>query len=231
MADRVGLHDALGLVDPVDDPVGAAASWVVSVKRLVGRLAHPARVDGDRVLDGSVAAIATSSGRLSLRLRRACRESRTVYGLGFPRGLRRLARRRRASARRTVSALKLSKTSSTVNVSPTEKSSLDWRRSARAASSESRSSVSCIDSYSATEISITSARPLRVIVKRPSARGTPRRATTSLHRPGSSRRPATECPAVRSANPAPAPGRPATARSPRCSRTRGRSPPGRCPGT
>lgn len=52
VTDGVDLHDAFCFVDPVEDAVRATAGRMVTVERLVQRLADPARVVGDRVPDG-----------------------------------------------------------------------------------------------------------------------------------------------------------------------------------
>ena len=67
MPDGVDLHGVLVLVDAVDDPVGPASCGVVAVEGFIQWLAG-----------------ATSSGKFSCRLRRACREKMTAYGADVP---------------------------------------------------------------------------------------------------------------------------------------------------
>jgi formyltetrahydrofolate deformylase len=166
--DGVDLDGEPVLVDAVDDPVGPASSGVVTVEGLIQWLAGAVRVAGDDPVDRRhggrrdierqvLVQVPTDPPGEDDRVRRGC-----LSAGGFRLAVHGVPRRR-SSSLRTCPASK---------VSPAAKSSRDCRRSESVSSSLRMSSVSFMDSYSATEISMTSARPLRVMVKWSCSRAT-----------------------------------------------------------
>src|SRR6266567_3549985 len=161
VTDGVDLYGVLVLVDAVDDPVGPAPCGVVTVEGFIKWLAGAMRACGQRSVDRLHGSGSDVERQVLVQVAPGLPgEDDGVRLSGSWSGGLRIAGhdvpRRRSSSARTCPASK---------VSPEEKSSRDCRRSASVSSSLRMSRVSCMDSYSATEISMTSARPLRVMVK------------------------------------------------------------------